>query len=148
MYPKNLHDAPTYEALVARIGALTPDSHPAWGKMNVAQMLAHCAEVTEVMNGKELKGTPLYIRLLGPLVKGILLSEKPYPKNGPTHPQYVKSGPEDFVVQKARFLAALDAFRAAGPKDRRHVIFGRLTAEQAGWSVWKHADHHLTQFGA
>lgn len=30
------------DKLVGRINKLNPDSTPAWGKMNVAQMLAHC----------------------------------------------------------------------------------------------------------
>ena len=78
----------------------------------------------------------------------MVLADKPYPKNSPTHPQYVKSGPEEFAAQKARLLAGLEAMRAAGPRERRHPIFGTLTAEQSGWATWKHLDHHLTQFGA
>ncbi len=144
MYPKNLHDAETRAALRARIEALDPAATPAWGRMNVAQMLAHCAEVMEVMNGKELKGTPFYIRLLGPLVKGVVLSTKPYSKDSPTHPQYVKTGPEDFEASRRRLLAALDA---AAPRAFRHPIFGQLTAEQGGWASWKHINHHLEQFG-
>jgi hypothetical protein len=145
MYPKNLHDADTRAALRARIAAVQSDARPVWGKMNVAQMLAHCAEVMEVMNGKELKGTPFFIRVLGPLVKGVVLSTKPYSKNSPTHPQYVKAGAEEFEPSRARLLAALDASRSGA---FRHPIFGQLTAEQAGWASWKHLNHHLEQFGA
>jgi hypothetical protein len=145
MYPKNLHDADTRAAVRARIEALDAGAQPAWGRMNVAQMLAHCAEVMEVMNGKELKGTPLFIRVLGPLVKGVVLSTKPYSKNSPTHPQYVKAGTEDFERSRARLLAALDS---TSPRAFRHPIFGQLTAEQAGWASWKHLNHHLEQFGA
>ena len=148
MYPKNIHDAQTYDALITRIEGLSPDAHPVWGKMNVAQMLSHCAEVLDVMNGKELKNTPFYIRLLGPMIKKAVLRMGPYSKDSPTHPQYIKSGPEDFELQRTRLIASLGTLRAAGSHDVRHPLFGKMTAEEVGWSAWKHLDHHLTQFGA
>ena len=52
-----LHDD-TYDQVRHRIGTLTPQSPRLWGKMDVAQMLAHCAEVLEVANGKALDNTP------------------------------------------------------------------------------------------
>jgi hypothetical protein len=49
MERKNLFDPATLDAVVARIHRLAPDAAPLWGTMNPAQMLAHCAEVMEVM---------------------------------------------------------------------------------------------------
>lgn len=147
MYPKNINDADTYADLLARMGRLSADSAPQWGKMNAAQMLAHCAEVQEVTNGKALKGTPFYIRMLGPLVKRMVLSTRPYPHDSPTHPQYVMSGPVEFDAAKARCRASLEALRARGGQPVPHSLFGPMKAEEWGWSVWKHLDHHLRQFG-
>jgi hypothetical protein len=28
-----------------------------------------------------------------------------------------------------------------------HSFFGPMTAEEKGWSMYKHHDHHLQQFG-
>jgi hypothetical protein len=28
-----------------------------------------------------------------------------------------------------------------------HPMFGKMTADQWGRSMWKHLDHHLRQFG-
>ncbi len=143
----HLLDDPTYSRMLERIGALEPDSQAMWGKMNVAQMLAHCAEVLEVSNGKELKGTPWFFRLIGPWIKRMITNDKPYPRNSPTHQQYIMTGAKDFEHERARLLAVLEALRAAGPQAFRHPIFGQMTAEEVGWSGYRHLDHHLQQFG-
>lgn len=143
----HLLDDATYAQVLERIGSLTPETAAEWGKMNVGQMLAHCAEVTEVTNGKELKGTPWFFRLIGPLIKRMITREGPYPHGSPTHQQYVMTGAKDFEQERARLLAALRALRSAGPRDMRHPIFGQMTAEEVGWAAYRHLDHHLQQFG-
>ena len=37
--------------MIARIKQLPRDSQPRWGKMNVAQMLAHCSSFQEIAMG-------------------------------------------------------------------------------------------------
>jgi hypothetical protein len=142
-----LTDDDTHAAVVARIESLTPDARAAWGKMDVGQMLAHCAEVLEVINGKALTGTPWFFKLIGPLIKRVVTNDAPYRKNSPTHQQYVMTGPKDFERERARLLAALKALHASGPRDVRHPIFGRMTADEVGWAAYKHLNHHLQQFG-
>lgn len=56
------------------------------GKMNAAQMLAHCCEIQDVANGKDLKGTPFLVKLFKNIVRKTVVGEKPYKKNSPTHP--------------------------------------------------------------
>ncbi len=73
-------------------------------RMNAAQMCAHCAEVAEVAGGKPLTGTPWYVRLLGGLIKKMVLSDRPYPRSTRTHPQYVIPTTVEFDAQKARLL--------------------------------------------
>lgn len=34
--------------IIVRIKQLSPESQPRWGKMNVAQMLAHCSSFQEI----------------------------------------------------------------------------------------------------
>lgn len=149
MERKSLFDQDTYRDLLARIARLRADTQPQWGTMNAAQMCAHCAEVAEVANGKALVGTPWYIRLLGGLVKKMVLSDKPYPRGARTHPQYETASSVDFDEQKARLLAVLESMVSAGrahAAEIRHPIFGAMTADETGWAMVKHLDHHLTQF--
>ncbi|MDH3744632.1 MAG: DUF1569 domain-containing protein [Acidobacteriota bacterium] len=149
MERKNFYDQDTYQALVSRIARLTPDTVPAWGKMNAAQMCAHTAEVSEVANGKPLVGTPWYIRLMGGLIKKMVLSDKPFPRGARTHPQYEIATAEDFEAQKQRLLDVLEAIYSTGrahASESKHPIFGPMTADEHGWVTYKHVDHHLTQF--
>ena len=68
---KNLFDKSTYEEISRRINALTPESQRQWGKMNVAQMLAHCKEAFKV----PLSDTNMRHSILGSLV-GVLINPK------------------------------------------------------------------------
>lgn len=147
MAKKSLFDDNVYREVTDRINRLEPGSEPEWGEMSVGQMLAHCAEVTEVGNGKELEGTPFIFKLVGPLVKKLLVSEKPFPRASRTHPQYIITDPKDFEEQRARLLQSLEKMRADGPVARKHPAFGNMSAEERGWSNYKHLDHHLQQFG-
>jgi hypothetical protein len=136
----------SFEDVIKRINQLTNYSTANWGEMNVAQMLKHCAEVQEVMNGKELKNTPWLIRFFGKWIAKFVLSKKPYPKGMSTHPQYKVADVTDFEVAKQRILSALEYFHTQKP-NHTHPIFGRLSLEDMDWASFKHIDHHLKQFG-
>jgi len=115
------------EDCLSRIEQLTPETSPQWGSMNAAQMLAHCAEVQEVSNGKELRNTPLLAKLLGRMIRSMVLSDKPYPRNTRTHPQYRQTADRDFETEKQRLLDALDQFVRADESQleaHTHPIFG------------------------
>ncbi len=148
MIRKLLYDDDVYGKSLQRIDALTADTQPQWGVMSVGQMLSHCAEIQEVSNGKALEGTPFIVRLLGGFIRKMVVSDKPYPRSTRTHPQYLQTTAKDFAAEKARLLAALEAFRAAEPGPAtRHALFGELSHDEKGWMCYKHLDHHLTQFG-
>lgn len=144
---RDLNDPDVYEEVRRRVEALEPDATPQWGEMNVAQMLAHCVEVQKVMNDGPLEGTPWYLRLAGPLIKRLVLSDRAFPRNVATHPQYDVGPDKEFETEKQRLLGTLSAFRARSRAGVDHPVFGRLTPEEAGWSAYKHLDHHLRQFG-
>lgn len=150
MTRKNFYDDDTYRSLLERLAGLDSDTQPEWGRMNAAQMCAHCTEVAEVAHGKALTGTPWYVRLLGGLVKRLVLSDRPYPKSTKTHPQYLIAPDVDFEREKARLLGILEEMHSAGREHAgttRHPIFGEMTADEHGWATYKHLDHHLQQFG-
>jgi hypothetical protein len=150
MERQDFYDDSTYENLLSRIGRLTAETGAEWGKMTAAQMCSHCAEVAEVANGKALVNTPWYVRLMGGLIKKMVMSEKPYPRSSKTHPQFEIETALDFEEQKTRLLEVLQAMHSAGRarvEEVRHPIFGQLTADEQGWATYKHLDHHLKQFG-
>jgi hypothetical protein len=147
---KSLYDIATMDAVAARVDALSETTPPEWGKMDVAQMLGHCAEILEVANGKPLTGTPWIARLFKGMIRKMVVGPKPYAHSITTHPQYVVSGTRDFLTQKTRLTAALKVMSEEGPEgapQTEHALFGRMTAQEKGWGMYKHLDHHLTQFG-
>jgi uncharacterized protein DUF1569 len=150
MEQPSLYDAPTFTTIAGRIEALSEDSPAGWGQMNPAQMCAHCAEVQEVSNGKPLVGTPWVVKLMGPFIRRMVLGPKPFARAIRTHPQYEIEHGQDFAEQRDRLLAALKRMNDEGPEkasESVHPLFGRMTADEKGWAMYKHIDHHLAQFG-
>jgi hypothetical protein len=147
MEKQSLYDQQVFEETLKRIDNLTPETKPQWGKMDAAQMLAHCAEVIDVSNGKPLKNTPFLVTLLKGPIKKAVVGPKPYPKNSKTHPQYRQTEPKNFEEEKGRLLNSLDKMKELEGKKIYHSLFGVMSQEDKGWAMYKHLDHHLQQFG-
>lgn len=146
---KSLLDTEVFEESLKRINKLTPETQPQWGKMSVAQMLAHCTEIQDVCNGKELKNTPFLLKLFKGVIKKMVVNNKPYKHSTPTHPQYKQKEQKNFEEQKSRLINSLETFMAlhkAG-NNQKHSFFGVMTWEEKGWAMFKHLNHHLGQFG-
>ncbi|MBX9784524.1 MAG: DUF1569 domain-containing protein [Chitinophagaceae bacterium] len=149
MEVKSLFDKAAYEGILQRLNHLSADSARQWGKMTAAQMLTHCKEAFKVpLTSKPLKKHPLSI--IGWMFKKVLYSDNPYKQSLPTAPNFIVKDERDFEKEKAEMLSIVKAFHekgAAGIGDKVHPMFGKLTADQWGRSMWKHLDHHLRQFG-
>lgn len=139
------------ERTIQRFRTLSASTKPLWGKMNAAQMLAHCRVPLEVTMGRvRLKRMWLGL-LIGPLLKKKVLGPKPFPRNGPTAPEFRMTGLHDFDQELARLTDTLHAFRDGGPAGitkEPHPFFGPMTVADWERLQWKHVDHHLQQFGA
>src|SRR5581483_10839049 len=132
--------------------SVTPESQRQWGKMSAAQMMEHCARGLEMATG-ELKPPRVLIgRLLGRIVKPMVLKEGvPMRKDSPTAPSLIVDPTADLEASRARLLAALDRFVAGGERgctDYPHSFFGSLKPNEWSALMYKHLDHHLRQFGA
>lgn len=150
MYPSIFNPA-EYAKIRARIDALTPSSERSWGTMTPAQMLAHLCVSYEYAFGERLDRPPLIMRLLLRLFfRDLLVGSKPYPRNARTAPTMVMLDPKDFAAEKARLVAYMDRMAREGAEvwdGREQVTLGRLSAQEWSTLFWKHADHHLRQFG-
>ena len=147
---KNLFDKSTYEEITRRINTLTPESQRQWGKMNVAQMLAHCKEAFKVpLSDKKMPRSILGL-LVGWMIKPKLYNEAPWKRNLPTAPNFIIKDERDFEKEKRELTDLINRFYHGGPdKVGRfpHPMFGTFTSEQWGKAMYKHVDHHLVQFG-
>ena len=146
---KNLFDAAVKQEIVTRINTLTPQSQRQWGKMDIAQMLAHVQMPMDVALGtSSVKGNWL-MKLILPLFKKVLYDEKPWKQGLPTDKTFVMTGQsKDFETEKNSLLDKVNRFSEATMINEKHPVFGKLTKEQWSKATWKHLDHHLKQFGA
>lgn len=137
--------------LLRRIDNLQNISKPLWGKMEVAQMLAHCNVTYElVYDNKHPKAKGLKKWILKTFVKNIVVSEKPYKKNSRTAPEFLVITTKNFEIEKERLKDSIKKTRDLGEKyfdNKESHSFGRLTTTEWNNMFYKHLDHHLTQFG-
>jgi uncharacterized protein YqcC (DUF446 family) len=147
---KSIYLQETLKEIVSRIDKLTPESKALWGKMNPAQMLAHCVEPLKIATGKINEPRMLIGILLAPFLKKGYYNDKPWPKNSPTAPSFIMADARDFEKEKANLIAIITEFsEGVAAKCTKHPnpFYGKLTPEQHGLGQYKHIDHHLQQFG-
>ena len=137
-------------AMLARLDALRPDARRAWGKMDVAQMLAHCQQPLRVALGELQLKRMLIGFLFGRMAKKQLLSPKPWKPGMPTAPEFKVTDARDFAKEKAALRALVERFGKGGPAaltKAPHPFFGKLTVDEWQALQLRHLDHHLRQFG-
>ncbi len=146
---KNLFDNAAKEEILARISKLSARSTRQWGKMDIAQMLAHCKGPFKVALSSKPVPRMFIGRLLGWMVKDKLHNDKPWKQGLPTSPDFIIKGERSFDEEKAALISLINAFYQAGPGGAGrfpHPFFGKFTPDEWGKSMWKHLDHHLRQF--
>jgi hypothetical protein len=147
----SIFDAVDRGRILARLAALRPDGPRQWGKMDAAQMLAHCAVALELPMNEPARRQRFIGKLFAPLVRRKNLGEVPFPKSSPTDPKFVVSAPCEFASELSRLTSAVARFVERGPElagRSVHTFFGPLSGEEWGRLVYKHLDHHLRQFSA
>lgn len=144
---ESIFDKANYERLAGRLGRITANAIPGWGKMNAAQMMHHLNLAMEAPLGRfKPKGRPVWVMRI---FKSVLYSDKPFSKGSPTPKSFKVTGEFDFDSERQKALDNLrEIFQQGLTYDyRHHVFFGKLSAEQWGKHFYKHTDHHLRQFG-
>lgn len=148
---KNLFEAMATKEIKERLAILRPDSERQWGKMNAAQMLAHCSAWMEMAVGLKSPPRSLIGRIFGPVAKSqVLNSEEPIRRNMPTEKSLIVSEERDFAAERQRLLEWTDRFASGGPEKctkHPHCFFGPMTPTEWATLGYKHLDHHLRQFG-
>lgn len=148
---KNIFTKEITEEVVARIEDLTSQTQPIWGKMSVAQMLAHCCVTYEMVYADKHPRPNAFTRfLMKTLIKNIVTSEKPYVKNGRTAKQFVITDSKNFKTEKKRLIDFITKTQQLGEQEfegKESHSFGKLTAKEWNNLFYKHVDHHLRQFG-
>jgi len=148
---QNIYSTQVVDQLVARINKLTPNTPGQWGKMDVAQMMAHCNISCDMAFDDNFKKSNAFIRfILKNLVKKSLVNDSPYKKNSSTAPEMLIKTPKNFEQEKFKLIANVKNFAAKGESFfdlRDHPGFGVMTKQEWNNFYYKHIDHHLVQFG-
>ena len=137
--------------ILARLEALLPEAARQWGKMDAAQVMAHCAVAIELPLENPNRKQRWIGKLFAPLVRKKYLGDAPFPKSSPTDPAFIVGDRRIFETERTRLLAVLARFVERGPEAANstvHTFFGRLSGAEWGRLIYKHLDHHLRQFGA
>jgi len=141
--------------LIPLLQKLDPSATPKWGKMNVQQMIEHyTTDGVSIANGnanvKEIITPP---ERLG-RYREFLMSDKPFQENtlnpllpaDPIAVQY-KTVQAAIGVLHQELILFFDVFEKDPALVTRNPIFGDLNFEENVQLLYKHALHHLRQFG-
>lgn len=150
----SLRDLGCLESLQRRLQSLQPQTPRLWGQMTAPQMICHLTDsYLGVMGLRPIR--PAGTIITRNLFRYVALhTSLKWPRGTPTLPEVdqTRGGtpPAEYAQDLAKLLALVDRF-AAQPRDfefEAHPILGPLTETE--WMIWgfRHADHHLRQFGA
>lgn len=148
----NTFDSSTTTAVLARLEKLNSESTPEWGKMNAGQMLAHLNVAYDMVYNPENFKRPNWLlrKVISLMAKKQVVSDKPYPKNGSTAPDFLIKDEKDFNAEKAKLIENIKTTEAKGTtyfEGKESFSFGVLTIQEWSNLFYKHMDHHFTQFG-
>jgi hypothetical protein len=147
----NLYNLSDVNGILERVEKLAPDADRKWGKMNVAQMLAHLNAFLEIGLNLNTEKRMFIGRVLGRFFKSRYVSEKQFSKNSPTGKNFIFNGHRDFEKEKRKAISLVKQFYENGPEKctkQPHQFFGKLTPNEWAIVQWKHFDHHLRQFNS
>ncbi|MBL7817534.1 MAG: DUF1569 domain-containing protein [Saprospiraceae bacterium] len=147
---KTLFTASDYESILNRVESLQPDSPRQWGKMDIAQMMAHCSVPLEQATGR----TPFKDEsnfLSRTLIRWVVfnsIKKGRFGRNAPTAKSFYITDERQFAFEKERLLSNIKDIYEKSHKGglMPHPAFGEFTTEQWGQLMHLHLDHHLTQF--
>jgi hypothetical protein len=137
----------TTNELNQRIAKLSAQKQALWGKMDFFQMLRHCTLSDELFQGRQTRRRLFIGRLFGRIALNNVLKSKGMRKNMPTHPDLKIKTSGDVEAEKLKWMALISNYTNLPQEDFMHPFFGKMTRDEIGQFVYKHADHHLKQFG-
>ncbi len=141
--------------LVTCLQRLDPATAPKWGKMNVQQMIEHYAgDAVRNASGRlkidSILTPPDHLERL----REFMMSDKPFKENTknllmgeePLPPRY-KTVQAAIGALQQELIYFFEAYEKNPEQIIRNPFFGDLNFEQNVQLLYKHALHHLRQFG-
>ena len=146
-----LHPAARAEIL-RRIEALTPESERRWGRMTAHQMVCHLSDACRAALGERR------VPVIGTLWERTVIrwlaihTNAKWPQGVRTVPEadqeLTGTRPTEFAGDVDELRRLIQRFHGAEAQlSGDHPLFGALSATEWGRFSYRHADHHLRQFG-
>ncbi len=140
--------------LVKTFSGIPSGQPPLWGKMSLQQMIEHFSESVKIASGRFYFSEVITPEAHLVPMRKFLEGDKPFRENtvNPLMP-VVPAPVKNLSVEKAldELRSEIDYFfeyfDAHPVKTTRNPIFGDLNFEQNVHLLYKHALHHLRQFG-
>ena len=146
-------DAPgIVDEVTSRLARLTTGTSRVWGTMSPHEMVCHLTDSYRIATG-ERAVVPVDTWFARTIVRRIALhSSLAWPRGVPTRPEVdpkrdgTRPSPE-FERDREALAQLIASFPVPRSRYAPHPMFGQLTRDE--WMVWgyRHADHHLRQFG-
>ena len=137
-------------AITSRVRSLSSSSTRRWGTLDVTGMLKHL-HLSALMALGEMEVPSANKRVFHVFpFKHLLLYVVPFPKGAPTAPRLKPDAAASIEEERTALLELIERL-GTGPRDGAgpdHPLFGPLTWREWAVVTYKHADHHLKQFGA
>ena len=146
----NLFEHSAVQEVLARLNTINANTPANWGKMNAAQMVAHCQATFQAYFGEIKMKRALIGRFFGKIAKRKLLSPKPWSRNLPTAREFKISNERNFEKERQKLIGYINRFVNEGYTitATKHPFFGEMSSQEWATLAYKHLDHHLRQFGA
>jgi Protein of unknown function (DUF1569) len=139
-----------YDDILGRLEKLSPQSQAQWGKMNVAQMLAHVTANLEMATSDKKVRQAFMGRIFGKGAKQQILTSGAQPRNMGTFSYLKIVDQREFEKEKEVLRLKLARFYQGGEAAitrQPHGFFGCLTPNEWARLQYIHIDHHFKQFG-
>ena len=145
----NLFEPAATQEILTRMHEVKATTPPNWGKMNAAQMMAHCQAPFKAYFGEIKTRRGLMGILFGKMAKKKLFSDKPWPKGLPTDKKFIVKDEREFATEKEKLVGYINHFTKEGYTLTTfvHPFFGKMSSQEWAVLVYRHLDHHLRQFG-
>jgi hypothetical protein len=138
---------------IYQLQTLRPDTSARWGKMNVQQMIEHFTDSIMVASGKvKLPVVTPQDKL--PRVQEFMMSEKPFKENTKNpvlaeEPAPLRKRTKEAAIGKLQeeLIHFFEVFEKDPGLKTTNPVFGDLNFEMNIQLLYKHARHHLKQFG-
>ena len=136
--------------IIHRLQSLSASSTRRWGSLDVVGMLQHLRLSARMTLGElPVASSNKRVFQMFPL-KHLILYVLPFPKGAPTAAELKPGDATSFDEERTALLGLLERI-GTGPSQGTgpaHPLFGPMTWREWGVVTYKHANHHLKQFGA